>query len=71
MSVENVAFSLVPQGQKASDYDISDPVPPKLKCCSFSRDDRIVTKIGLEFLFSPLLEEYYNPTHGQAERRQQ
>ncbi|GJX40065.1 hypothetical protein Tco_0255055 [Tanacetum coccineum] len=22
---------------------------------------------GLEFLFSPLLEEYYNPTHGQAE----
>ncbi|GKF51997.1 hypothetical protein Tco_0148464, partial [Tanacetum coccineum] len=21
---------------------------------------------GLEFLFSPLLEEYYNPTHGQA-----
>ncbi|GKG06954.1 hypothetical protein Tco_0329923, partial [Tanacetum coccineum] len=22
---------------------------------------------GLQFLFSPLLEEYYNPTHGQAE----
>ncbi|GKF88979.1 hypothetical protein Tco_0262942 [Tanacetum coccineum] len=22
---------------------------------------------GLEFLFSPLLEEYYNPTHGLAE----
>ncbi|GJT94525.1 retrovirus-related pol polyprotein from transposon TNT 1-94 [Tanacetum coccineum] len=22
---------------------------------------------GLKFLFSPLLEEYYNPTHGQAE----
>ncbi|GKD92551.1 hypothetical protein Tco_1372388, partial [Tanacetum coccineum] len=22
---------------------------------------------GLEFLFNPLLEEYYNPTHGQAE----
>ncbi|GJV97374.1 hypothetical protein Tco_1548951 [Tanacetum coccineum] len=22
---------------------------------------------GLEFLFSPLLEEYYNPAHGHAE----
>ncbi|GJY51093.1 hypothetical protein Tco_0441940 [Tanacetum coccineum] len=22
---------------------------------------------GLEFLFSPLIEEYYTPTHGQAE----
>ncbi|GJS22798.1 retrovirus-related pol polyprotein from transposon TNT 1-94 [Tanacetum coccineum] len=25
------------------------------------------SKNGLEFLFSPLLEEYYNPTHDQAE----
>ncbi|GKF98893.1 hypothetical protein Tco_0297676, partial [Tanacetum coccineum] len=41
MSVENVSSGLVPQGQKASDNDNSDP--------------------------SPLLEEYYNPTHGQAE----
>ncbi|GKF84929.1 hypothetical protein Tco_0249827, partial [Tanacetum coccineum] len=29
MSVENVASSLVPQEQKASDYDNSDPVPPR------------------------------------------
>ncbi|GKG08810.1 hypothetical protein Tco_0334642 [Tanacetum coccineum] len=29
MSVENVASGLVPQGQKASDYDNSDPVPPR------------------------------------------
>ncbi|GJU61991.1 gag-pol polyprotein [Tanacetum coccineum] len=28
MSVENVSSGLVPQGQKASDYDNSDPVPP-------------------------------------------
>ncbi|GKA55787.1 hypothetical protein Tco_0754859 [Tanacetum coccineum] len=27
MSVENVASGLVPQGQKASDYDNSDPLP--------------------------------------------
>ncbi|GJZ49941.1 hypothetical protein Tco_0604131 [Tanacetum coccineum] len=29
MSVENVSSGLVPQGQKASDYDNSDPVPPR------------------------------------------
>ncbi|GKG32773.1 hypothetical protein Tco_0430283, partial [Tanacetum coccineum] len=27
LSVENVSSGLVPQGQKASDYDNSDPVP--------------------------------------------
>ncbi|GJU93857.1 hypothetical protein Tco_1318613 [Tanacetum coccineum] len=41
ISVENVTSGLVPQGQKASDYDNSDPIP--------------------------LIEEYYTPTHGQAE----
>ncbi|GKG08284.1 hypothetical protein Tco_0334116, partial [Tanacetum coccineum] len=29
MSVENVSSGLGPQGQKASDYDNSDPVPPR------------------------------------------
>ncbi|GKB90920.1 hypothetical protein Tco_0963192 [Tanacetum coccineum] len=29
MFVENVSSGLVPQGQKASDYDNSDPVPPR------------------------------------------
>ncbi|GKF43769.1 hypothetical protein Tco_0130321 [Tanacetum coccineum] len=29
MYVENVSSGLVPQGQKASDYDNSDPVPPR------------------------------------------
>ncbi|GKF48892.1 hypothetical protein Tco_0142143, partial [Tanacetum coccineum] len=29
MSVENVSSGLVPQGQKASDYDNFDPVPPR------------------------------------------
>ncbi|GJR59932.1 hypothetical protein Tco_1502094 [Tanacetum coccineum] len=29
MSVENVSSGLVPQGQKVSDYDNSDPVPPR------------------------------------------
>ncbi|GKG02104.1 hypothetical protein Tco_0306809, partial [Tanacetum coccineum] len=29
MSVENVSSGLIPQGQKVSDYDNSDPVPPR------------------------------------------
>ncbi|GKA08762.1 hypothetical protein Tco_0688093, partial [Tanacetum coccineum] len=58
MSVENVSSGLVPQGQKASDYDNSDPVPPR---------QNVVPTEGLEFLFSPLLEDYYNPTYGLAE----
>ncbi|GKG36118.1 hypothetical protein Tco_0443796, partial [Tanacetum coccineum] len=29
MSVENVSSGLVPQGQKVSDYDNSNPVPPR------------------------------------------
>ncbi|GKG19333.1 hypothetical protein Tco_0376432, partial [Tanacetum coccineum] len=31
MSVEHVSSGLVPQGQKAPDYDNSDPVPPRQK----------------------------------------
>ncbi|GJQ98818.1 retrovirus-related pol polyprotein from transposon TNT 1-94 [Tanacetum coccineum] len=65
MSVENVSSGLVPQGQKASDYDNSDPVPPRQNVPSAEKTDS--SQQGLEFLFSPLLEEYYNPTHDQAE----
>ncbi|GJU91511.1 hypothetical protein Tco_1303934 [Tanacetum coccineum] len=61
-----VAFGLVPQGQKASDYDKSDPVPPRQNVVPPA--EKIDSqKQGLEFLFSPLLEEYYNPAHGHAE----
>ncbi|GKG11370.1 hypothetical protein Tco_0342770, partial [Tanacetum coccineum] len=55
-----------PQGQKASDYDNSDPVPPRQNVVP-SAEQTDSSQQGLEFLFSPLLEEYYNPTHGQAE----
>ncbi|GJR08355.1 hypothetical protein Tco_0791007 [Tanacetum coccineum] len=53
----------------ASDYVQLGTRAPKTKCCSLQqREDRFVKQFqGLEFLFSPLLEEYYNPTHGQAE----
>ncbi|GJQ94675.1 gag-pol polyprotein [Tanacetum coccineum] len=66
MSVENVSSGLVPQGQKASDYDNSDPVPPRQNVVP-SAEKTDSSHQGLEFLFSPLLEEYYNPTHDQAE----
>ncbi|GJW35135.1 hypothetical protein Tco_0058055 [Tanacetum coccineum] len=65
MSVENVSSGLVPQGQKASDYDNSDPVPPRQNVVP-SAEKTVSSQQGLEFLFSPLIEEYYNPTHGQA-----
>ncbi|GJT69003.1 reverse transcriptase domain-containing protein [Tanacetum coccineum] len=58
--------SLVPQGQKASDYDNSDPVPPRQNVVP-TAEKTDSSQQGLEFLFSPLLEEYYNPTLGQAE----
>ncbi|GJR86904.1 retrovirus-related pol polyprotein from transposon TNT 1-94 [Tanacetum coccineum] len=64
---ENVSFGHVhPQGQKASDYDNSDPVPPRQNVVPLA-EKTDSSQHGLEFLFSPLLEEYYNPTHGQAE----
>ncbi|GKG25160.1 hypothetical protein Tco_0395788 [Tanacetum coccineum] len=59
MSVENVSSGLVPQGQKASDYDNSDPVPPRENVVP-SAEKQDSSHQGLEFLFSPLLEEYYN-----------
>ncbi|GJW40770.1 retrovirus-related pol polyprotein from transposon TNT 1-94 [Tanacetum coccineum] len=58
MSVENVSSSLVPQGQKASDYDNSDPVPPRQNVVPTAKKTDS-SQQGLEFLFSPLLEEYY------------
>ncbi|GKA52262.1 retrovirus-related pol polyprotein from transposon TNT 1-94 [Tanacetum coccineum] len=66
MSVENVSSGLVPQGQKASDYDNSDPVPPRQNVVP-TAEKTDSSQHGLEFLFSPLLEEYYNPAHGHAE----
>ncbi|GKA31115.1 hypothetical protein Tco_0717420 [Tanacetum coccineum] len=66
MSVENVSSCLVPQGQKASDYDNSDPVPPRQNVIP-TAEKTDSSQQGLEFLFSPLLEEYYNPAHGHAE----
>ncbi|GJV41873.1 retrovirus-related pol polyprotein from transposon TNT 1-94 [Tanacetum coccineum] len=42
------------------------PVPPRQNVVP-TAEKTDSSQQGLEFLFSPLLEEYYNPTHGQAE----
>ncbi|GJZ82163.1 hypothetical protein Tco_0647157, partial [Tanacetum coccineum] len=59
MSVENVSSGLIPQGQKASDYGNSDPVPPRQNVVP-SAEKTDSSQQGLEFLFSPLLEEENN-----------
>ncbi|GJQ97478.1 hypothetical protein Tco_0008617 [Tanacetum coccineum] len=66
MSVENVSSGLVPQGQKVSDYDNSDPMPPRQNVLP-TAEKTDSSQQGLEFLFSPLLEEYYNTAHDHAE----
>ncbi|GJY26247.1 retrovirus-related pol polyprotein from transposon TNT 1-94 [Tanacetum coccineum] len=66
MSVKNVSSGLVPQGQKASDYENSGLMPPRQNVVPLA-EKTDSSQQGLEFLFSLLLEEYYNPTHGQAE----
>ncbi|GJZ34909.1 retrovirus-related pol polyprotein from transposon TNT 1-94 [Tanacetum coccineum] len=70
MSVENVSSrpSFL-HGQKASDYEQLRPVPPQDKMYVSDRTAEEIdsSQQGLEFLFSPLLEEYYNPTHGHTE----
>ncbi|GKG56661.1 hypothetical protein Tco_0579985 [Tanacetum coccineum] len=66
MSVENVSSDLVPHGQTASDYDNSGPVP-LIQNVVPSAEKTDSSQQGLEFLFSPLLEEYYKPTHVHAE----
>ncbi|GJR68331.1 hypothetical protein Tco_0014396 [Tanacetum coccineum] len=58
-------LGLVPQGQKALDYDNSDPLPPRQNVVP-TAEKTDSSHQGLEFLFSPLIEEYYTPTHSQA-----
>ncbi|GJR29355.1 hypothetical protein Tco_1105587 [Tanacetum coccineum] len=65
MSVENVSLDLVPQGQKASDYDNSGPVPP-IQDVVPSEEKINSSQKELEFLFSPLFEKCYTLKHVYA-----
>ncbi|GKB92760.1 hypothetical protein Tco_0965032 [Tanacetum coccineum] len=71
MSVENVSSGLVPQGQKASDYDNSDPVPPRQNVVP-SAEKTNSSQQGLEFPLQPLpLKIITMPTHRHADEKQQ
>ncbi|GJU23806.1 hypothetical protein Tco_1157148 [Tanacetum coccineum] len=58
MMSDHNSSDLAPQRQEMS-VENNNVVPAAEKTDSSQQ--------GLEFLFSPLLEEYYNPSHGQAE----
>ncbi|GJT13169.1 ribonuclease H-like domain-containing protein [Tanacetum coccineum] len=70
-SVANDTSDLVPQRQKESDYDNSDP-DPQLQNVSPSADTTVPSQQELDFLFGPLYDEFFNtepttPTNAHAE----
>nr|GFB16585.1 putative ribonuclease H-like domain-containing protein [Tanacetum cinerariifolium] len=58
-SVANDTSGLVPQRQKASDYDNSNPVP-QLQNVSSSADAYVPSQQELDLLFGPLYDEFFN-----------
>nr|GFA60927.1 Gag-Pol polyprotein [Tanacetum cinerariifolium] len=59
MSVANNSSGLVPQRQKASDYDNPDPVPQRQDVSS-SADEDVPSQQELDLLFGPLYDEFFN-----------
>nr|GEW42378.1 hypothetical protein [Tanacetum cinerariifolium] len=57
-SVTNNTSSLIPQRQKASDYDSSDP-DPQLQNVSSSADEHVPLQQELDLLFGPLYDEFF------------
>nr|GEU48644.1 hypothetical protein [Tanacetum cinerariifolium] len=57
-SVANDTSGLVPQRQKASDYDNSDPVP-QIQNVSSSADAHVPSQQELDLLFDPLYDEFF------------
>ncbi|GJU84468.1 retrovirus-related pol polyprotein from transposon TNT 1-94 [Tanacetum coccineum] len=58
-SVANDTSGLVPQRQKASDYDNSGP-DPQLQNVSPSADTTVPSQQELDLLFGPLYDEFFN-----------
>nr|GEY42166.1 hypothetical protein [Tanacetum cinerariifolium] len=58
-SIANDTSGLVPQRQKVSDYDNSDPVP-QLQTVSSSADAHVPSQQELDLLFSPLYNEFFD-----------
>ncbi|GJX49630.1 retrovirus-related pol polyprotein from transposon TNT 1-94 [Tanacetum coccineum] len=70
-SVANDTSGLVPQRQKASDYDNPDPAP-ELQNVYPSADTTVPSQQELDLLFGPLYDEFFNdepstPTNAHAE----
>nr|GEV78630.1 hypothetical protein [Tanacetum cinerariifolium] len=57
--VANDTSGLVPQRQKASDYDNPDPVPQRHNVSS-SADTNVPSQQELDLLFGPLYDEFFN-----------
>ncbi|GKD49107.1 hypothetical protein Tco_1278083, partial [Tanacetum coccineum] len=55
-SVANDTSGLVPQRQKASDYDNPDPT----QVSSSSADTSVPSQQELDLLFGPLYDEFFN-----------
>nr|GFC62379.1 retrovirus-related Pol polyprotein from transposon TNT 1-94 [Tanacetum cinerariifolium] len=58
-SVANNTSGLIPQRQKASNYDNPDPVPQR-KDVSSSADTDVPSQQELDLLFGPLYDEFFN-----------
>nr|GEZ61647.1 hypothetical protein [Tanacetum cinerariifolium] len=58
-SVDNDTLGLVPQRQKASNYDNSDP-GPQLQHVSSLADANVPSQQELDLLFGPLYDEFFN-----------
>nr|GEV31290.1 retrotransposon protein, putative, unclassified [Tanacetum cinerariifolium] len=58
-SVANDTSGLIPQRQKASDYDNPDHVPQR-KDVSYSVDTHVPSQQELDILFGPLYDEFFN-----------
>ncbi|GJV50712.1 retrovirus-related pol polyprotein from transposon TNT 1-94 [Tanacetum coccineum] len=63
-SVANDTLGLVPQRQKASDYDNPDPAP-ELQNVSPSADTTVPSQQELDLLFGPLYDEFFTGSYFQ------
>ncbi|GKD60744.1 hypothetical protein Tco_1298253 [Tanacetum coccineum] len=58
-SVANVTSGIVPQRQKASDYDNPDPAPELQNVSPFA-DTTVPSQQEFDLLFGPLYDEFFN-----------
>ncbi|GKF54248.1 hypothetical protein Tco_0161158, partial [Tanacetum coccineum] len=66
-SVDNDTSGLVPQRQKALDYENSDPIP-QLQNVSSSANTTALTQQELDLLFGPLYDEFFNAGNSRVNK---